>query len=184
MSSAERRRQAKPAGRRYGGWLFLAAALLLHLGVYRLNPELGASALAEFARSLGRLLPVLGLMLVLTALIDLWVKPQRIAHHLGEGSGLKGWGIAIAAGVLSLGPMYLWYPMLGELQRKGVRTQLLAAFLYSRAVKIPLLPMMAHYFGLLYTLLFVLIILLFSVLSGLGMGLLKSGSENGRSNGR
>ena len=54
----------------------------------------------------------------------------------------------MSAGVVSLGPMYLWYHMLGELKEKGVRTPLLAAFLYSRAVKIPMLPVMAHYFGL------------------------------------
>jgi len=173
MSSADRQARGKAAKRRFGGWIFLGAVVLLHLGVYWLDPELSALALADFARGLQRLLPVVGVMLLLMTLVNLWVKPQRIARHLGEGSGLRGWAIAIAAGVLSLGPMYLWYPMLGELKQRGVRTSLLAAFLYSRAVKIPLLPMMAHYFGLLYTLLFVLTILLFSVLSGLGLGMLE-----------
>ena len=42
-----------------------------------------------------------------------------------------------------------------------------AAFLYSRAVKIPLLPFMAHYFGSLYTVLFVVCIIVFSVVNGL-----------------
>jgi len=180
MSSAEGQVRGKTGKGHFGGWLFLGAVVLLHLGVYWLDPELSASALADFARSLGRLLPILGVMLVLMTLLNLWVKPQRIARHLGEGSGLKGWAIAIAAGVLSLGPMYLWYPMLGELKQKGVRTPLLAAFLYSRAVKIPLLPLMAHYFGLLYTLLFVLTMLLFSVLSGLGMGLLEKSPQSRR----
>ena len=172
--------RGKASKRRFAGWLFLGAVVLLHLGVYWLAPDLSALALADFARGLRRLLPVLGVMLLLMVLVNLWVKPQRIARHLGEESGLRGWAIAITAGVVSLGPMYLWYPMLGELKEKGVCTPLLAAFLYSRAVKIPLLPMMAHYFGLLYTLLFVLIILLFSVLSGLGMGMLERARSNPR----
>jgi hypothetical protein len=46
---------------------------------------------------------------------------------------------------------------------------LAAAFLYSRAVKIPLLPFMAYYFGGLYTGLFVVCILVFSVINGLIM---------------
>jgi uncharacterized membrane protein YraQ (UPF0718 family) len=180
MSSAKRQASGKTAKRRFAGWQFLGAVLLLHLGVYWLDPDLSALALTDFAQGLRRLLPVFGVMLVLMVLVNLWVKPQRIARHLGEESGLRGWAIAMTAGVVSLGPMYLWYPMLRELKEKGVRTPLLAAFLYSRAIKIPMLPVMVHYFGLLYTLLFVLNILLFSVLSGLGMDMLEGRFGRGR----
>ena len=68
-----------------------------------------------------------------------------------------------------MGPMYLWYPLLGELNKEGLRPGLAAAFLYARAVKIPLLPFMIHYFGALYTGLFVVCILVFSVVNGLLM---------------
>jgi hypothetical protein len=48
-----------------------------------------------------------------------------------------------------------------------MKTSLLAAFLYSRAIKIPMLPFMVHYFGIFYTVLFVFNVLLFSVASGM-----------------
>lgn len=86
-------------GRALSGFLAMLPVLL---GVYWLDPDLSALALTDFALGLRRLLPVFGVMLVLMVLVNLWVKPQRIARHLGEESGLRGWAIAITAGVVSL----------------------------------------------------------------------------------
>ena len=57
--------------------------------------------------------------------------------------------------------------MLSELKKKGMRTALIATFLYSRAVKLPLLPLMVHYFGAIYTLVLCLYLIIFSVVSGI-----------------
>ncbi|NOQ91068.1 MAG: hypothetical protein GQ549_09010, partial [Gammaproteobacteria bacterium] len=74
---------------------------------------------------------------------------------------------ATLGGMLSLGPIYPWYAMLGELQQKGMRNGLIAAFLYSRAVKLPLLPLIIHYFGVTYTLVLCLYLIGFSIISGI-----------------
>jgi uncharacterized membrane protein YraQ (UPF0718 family) len=84
-------------------------------------------------------------------------------------SGLGGWALTMLCGVLSAGPLYAWYPLLAELKAKGMSGALIATFLYSRALKLPLLPLMAHYFGLTYTIALSVCILVFSVLSGLLM---------------
>lgn len=47
---------------------------------------------------------------------------------------------------------------------------LAATFLYARAIKLPLLPLMAHYFGLAYTVVLSLCLLVFSVISGWILG--------------
>jgi uncharacterized membrane protein YraQ (UPF0718 family) len=75
--------------------------------------------------------------------------------------------------------MYLWYPVLGQLRSKGLSPGLAAAFLYSRAIKIPMLPFMAHYFGASYSALFVICVLLFSVLSGAAMERLAEQRQGG-----
>ncbi|MFO7849816.1 MAG: hypothetical protein R6V67_07645 [Spirochaetia bacterium] len=54
----------------------------------------------------------------------------------------------MAAGTLSHGPVFAWYPFLSDLQGKGVSNGKIAAFLFARAVKIPLLAAMVFYFGL------------------------------------
>jgi len=153
----------------YGGWWFLLAVLLLHLGVRIIAPTYSTESLDYFVKVLYKLLPALGLMFLLLWLFNLFTNPQQVSRYLGLHSGLKGWMFAIASGIISMGSMYLWYPLLQDLKAKGMRTSLLASFLYSRAIKIPMLPFMVHYFGSLYTVLFVFNIVLFSVVSGLMM---------------
>jgi uncharacterized membrane protein YraQ (UPF0718 family) len=71
-----------------------------------------------------------------------------VSKYVGRGSGIKGWLLAIVTGLLSHGPIYVWYPLLKELKEQGMSNGLVAVFLYNRAVKIPLLPMMVACFGL------------------------------------
>lgn len=153
----------------YGGWWFLLAVLLLHLGVRIIAPTISTESLDYFVKVLYKLLPSFGLMFFLLWLFNLFTNPQQVSRYLGLHSGLKGWIFAIAGGIISMGSMYLWYPLLQNLKAKGMRTSLLASFLYSRAIKIPMLPFMVHYFGILYTVIFVFNIVLSSIASGLMM---------------
>jgi uncharacterized membrane protein YraQ (UPF0718 family) len=67
-----------------------------------------------------------------------------------------------------MGPIYAWYPLLKELQKKGVANSLIAVFLSNRAVKPFLLPIMISYFGWLY----VALLTLFTVSGSLAVGYL------------
>jgi uncharacterized membrane protein YraQ (UPF0718 family) len=156
------------AGRR-GGWWFLAAMVVLQLVVVWLDPGLGEASAVRFLSTLTDLLPLFGVMFLLLWLFNLYVRPGMFVKRLGRKAGLKGWAFSIGAGALSMGPMYLWYPVLGQLRAEGLRPGPAAAFLYSRAIKVPMLPFMAHYFGASYMALFVVCILLFSVLNGVAM---------------
>ena len=69
--------------------------------------------------------------------------------------------------MLSVGPVYAWYALLGEMRGKGMRSALIATFLYSRALKLPLLPLMIHYFGVAYTLVLSVYLLVFAIIGGL-----------------
>jgi len=133
------------------------------------DSELALRALAGFTQLLDKVLPALALVFVLIFAINLLLDPQRVRKYLGKQSGIKGWLTAIVAGILSTGPVYAWYAVLRDLRQKGMRTSLVAVLLYSRAVKLPLLPLLAHYFGLNYTLVLVLYLIGFSVISGLIM---------------
>jgi uncharacterized membrane protein YraQ (UPF0718 family) len=152
--------------RGWGGWWFLLSVILLHLGVYLTNRTLSGQSLSYFHDMLQRLLPAFGLMFLLLWLFNLFGRPRHLIRRLTRQHAAKAWLLSIAGGVLSMGPMVLWYPLLKELRGQGMHGSLLAAFLYSRAIKIPMLPVMMHYFGALYTGLFVVNILLFSILNG------------------
>ena len=150
-----------------GGWLFLALVLFAY-GMFGLvNPAATLQSLTFFIHVMVQVLPVLGLVFFLLFIVNLVLEPKRIGRYLGTESGMKGWVVAVFGGMFSMGPVYAWYPMLGELQQKGMRNALIATFLYSRAVKLPLLPLMIYYFGVAYTLILCLYLIGFSVISGI-----------------
>ncbi|NWG87902.1 MAG: permease [Hydrogenophilaceae bacterium] len=155
--------------RKLGGWLFLALAILAQAATALVEPALARQALAAFLTMLGEVAPVLALVLVLMYLTERFLTPERTRAWLGHDSGLRGWLLAVLAGVISTGPVYTWYALLADLRRKGMRTALVAVVLYARAIKLPLLPLLAHYFGLTYMVVLSLFIAAFSIVNGLAM---------------
>ena len=119
-------------------------------------------------------MPVLVIVFFLLLAADLLLEPKWIKRNLGREAGIKGWLLATVGGVLATGPIYAWYALLRELREKGMRAPLAAVFLPSRAVKLPLLPLMVHYFGTAYTLVLCLYLLGFSIVSGVLMAKLEN----------
>ena len=151
---------------RLGGWLFLGIVMLGYGLSFLLSPESAAEAFTFFRRVMRQVFPVLGLVFLLLFISNLLLTPSRVKRYLGKEAGLKGWIASVVAGIFSMGPIYAWYTALAELQQKGMRTALVATFLYSRAVKIPLLPLMIYYFGPGYTIVLCLYLMIFSVVNG------------------
>lgn len=105
-------------------------------------------------RTSGNLLLTIFLPLVLVFVImlalNLFVKPAQIVGLFGKGLRIKGIVLSLVAGIISMGPIYAWYPLLKNLREEGAETGPIAIFLYSRAVKPFLLPVMIAYFGWVY----------------------------------
>ncbi|HCQ63669.1 MAG TPA: permease [Rhodobacteraceae bacterium] len=150
-----------------GAWLFPAAVAALYAATALFSPAIAAQALKSFGALLANITPAMVLVFCLIFLTNLFIDRRWLARHLGKTSGVRGWVFAIVAGILSAGPLYAWYPLLGDLKAKGMRGELIAAFLYARALKLPLLPLMVQYFGMAFTVTLSLCIIVFSVISGL-----------------
>jgi uncharacterized membrane protein YraQ (UPF0718 family) len=105
-------------------------------------------------RTSGNLLLYIALPLVLVFVImlalNLFVKPAQIVGLFGRGARIKGIVFSVVAGIISMGPIYAWYPLLKNLREEGAGTGPIAIFLYSRSVKPFLLPVMITYFGWVY----------------------------------
>ena len=112
------------------------------------------------------LLPIFVFIIILTALINYFLKPKQILKHFGEDSGKAGLFYSIVGGILSHGPMYAWYGMLEDMRKQGLKDGLITVFLYSRAVKLPLLPLMIAIFGLSYTIVINIYIIIFAIIQG------------------
>jgi len=150
-----------------GGWHFLGIVILIYMLVAFFKQIAVPSALLMSYDIILKIIPVFFLVFVLMALANYYIKPKTLAKYIGEGSGAKGWIIAIAGGIISTGPIYLWYPLLKELREGGVRDALISAFLYNRAIKIAFIPMVIFYFGLKYTIVLTIVMVIASVLQGI-----------------
>lgn len=87
-------------------------------------------------------------------LLNLFISPVHVSKYLGHGTGLKGILLSSIAGIISMGPIFAWYPLLKTLKEKGASDFHLANFLANRAVKPVLLPLMIAYFGWRFSLVF------------------------------
>ena len=152
-----------------GGLLFLLIVICLYGVVFLVDSELALRALAFGMKLLDQLVPILLLVFVLIFISNLLVEPGWVRTHVGRESGWRGWAVALIGGILSVGPVYAWYALLRDFKAKGMRTALIAVFLYNRGIKLPLLPLMIHYFGVTYTLVLAIYMTLFSLLSGILM---------------
>ena len=134
--------------------------------LFLVNVSKAVSALQKSGMVLLKLLPIFAAVILLISVINYFLHAEKIVKYLGAESGLKGWLLALFAGVISHGPMYAWYPMLEDLRSHGGRDGLIAVFFYARCIKVPLLPMMIDYFGVLFTLVLSCYILIGALLQG------------------
>ena len=146
---------------------FLYVGLLLLFVSFLFNIDKTLSSLLFFKNILISLIPVLVLIFVFSFLVDLFLNTKKLIKYLGKHSGFKGWLLSIIGGLISTGPLYMWYPLLKDLKDKGMKQGLIATFLYSRAVKLPLLPVLIIYFGLKFSLVLLIILIIFSIIQGL-----------------
>jgi uncharacterized membrane protein YraQ (UPF0718 family) len=147
-----------------GIFLFFSVIAYGILGVFDFT--LLRNVLCVLTRLIARIAPILLIVFLVMFLTNLFFENKSISRFLGKGSGFRGWMVAIAGGIVSSGPIYMWYPLLSDLKEKGMRDSLIATFLYNRAIKIPLLPMMVHYFGWDFTFALSITMVLFSVVNG------------------
>lgn len=158
-----------------GSGIFLLSISIIYLTLGIIDIQVVRNALWVLGGLILRISPVLALVFGIMFLTNFLFEAGGIVRMLGEGSGLRGWVFAVLGGIISSGPIYMWYPLLGDLKEKGMRESLIAAFLYNRAIKIPLVPMMVHYFGWPFAVILSLYMVIFSVLNGLAVERLAGG---------
>jgi uncharacterized membrane protein YraQ (UPF0718 family) len=150
----------------FKGVKFLLIVAVIYLGIILLDSDKLPMIWSEFVSIWAKILPIFALIIILTTLINYFLRPKHIIKHLGEESGVMGTVYAVIGGILSHGPMYVWYGMLEDMREHGLRDGLIATFLYARAIKLPLLPFMIGLFGVTFTVVINLYILLFALLQG------------------
>jgi len=146
--------------------VFPASVLLIYGILFVMMPDRALLAIRSSGKLFLIVLMPLSLVFIFMVILNLFLKPAYITRFLGKGTGIKGIILSAIAGIISMGPIYAWYPMLKALREKGVDNSLIAVFLGNRAVKPFLLPIMISYFGWTY----VLILVIFTIFGSIGVG--------------
>lgn len=163
-SSVQQRSDHKPILNRM--FLFPGLVLVIYALLFVFLPDKTLLAIHKSGKVLLSMLVPLGLIFVLMLLINLFLKPAMVVKFIGKGSGIKCAALSAAAGIISTGPIYAWYPLLKDLKEKGAGDYSISIFLYNRAVKPFLLPVMVAYFSWLYVVTLTILTVLASVFIG------------------
>jgi len=94
-----------------------------------------------------------------------FITPKFVFKYFDK-NGVNKWLFAVIGGILSEDPIYMWYPLLADLRKKGFNYGFVACFLYNRAIKLPVLPAAIYYFGWKYILILALIMIIASISQG------------------
>jgi len=152
-------------------FLFPIVILVIYAILFVVSPGKAILAIKSSGNVFISMIIPLSLVFVIMLLINLFLKPAAVAKFLGKGSGVKGIALSAAAGIISTGPIYAWYPLLKDLKEKGAGESSIAIFLYNRAVKPFLLPVMVTYFGWLYVVTLIILTILASVVVGFSVSI-------------
>jgi len=149
-----------------GNWIFFISSLLLTLILILVFPAYFNHFLTSFIKLFQSIVPIFLLVFAFIFIFDLIFSPQKILAIFGKKSGVLGWVFAIVLGIISSGPIYMWYPLINELKKNGMSDSLAMVFLYNRAIKIPLMPMIIFYFGLPFLIIMSIFMIIFSIING------------------
>ena len=92
-------------------------------------------------------------VLILMGLADVWVPQEKVKKYLGEKSGSKGVLLSLFLGTLPTGPLFIAFPIAGEMLRKKARIANVVVFLGAWAsLKMPQIGVEIQFLGLKFSL--------------------------------
>jgi uncharacterized membrane protein YraQ (UPF0718 family) len=139
-------------------WYFLLLVLIIYGALYFISPAVFFTSLGFFKKIILKIIPTFVLVFILMVVINRYVNNKFIIKHI-RGNKIKSKIYIVIGGLLSTGPMYMWYPLLEDLRAKGVNNGEIACFLYNRSIKPAYLPLLIMYFGLKYVIILSLVMI-------------------------
>lgn len=147
-------------------WHFLTLMIIIYFSFSIFDLANFIAISKNFYQLALKIIPLLVLIFITMVLANKFISPKIIQKHIKD-NGYKKWFYIVIGGVLSSGPIYMWYPVLKDLQEKGLSYGCIVTFLYNRAIKITLLPVAFYYFDVKYIIILSVAMAIASVLQGL-----------------
>lgn len=115
---------------RFRSWVFPACITGVYLVLLFVMPDRTWDGLQAAGRVLMQAAVPLFLAFGMMFLLNLFISPVYVSNFLGKGAGVKGVLFSAIAGIISMGPIFAWYPFLESLRKKGA-SELNQAFNHS-----------------------------------------------------
>ena len=129
--------------------VLLFALFLINICVYFSDPEKGLSIVLFSKNYLLEMLSILPPILILVGLFEVWVPKRVIEKAMGPASGIKGILVSFLVGTATMGPLYVAFPIVVSLLRKGASLLNASIFLCVWAsIKIPMILFEIKFLGL------------------------------------
>ena len=128
-------------------FLIITAIILITLrALYPEQSEIGIEVMKDYGIEVAAIFPP---VLILMGLADIWIPREKVKKYLGEESGIKGVLLSLFMGTLPTGPLFIAFPIAGEMMRKGARISNIVVFLGAWAsLKMPQIGVEIQFLGL------------------------------------
>lgn len=150
-----------------GSLKFLIIVFIVYLIISLFNFDYAYATFKKTLIMLKGVVPLILFVFFAMFVVNILIDEKKIKKHLGKGTGIMGWIYSIIGAILIPAPPYIIFPMLGNLQKKGMRNSLIVSFLYNGNLQLTFLPVLAYYFGIYYTVIVSVYIFIFSIISGI-----------------
>lgn len=128
----------------------IVIALYLLKILFPAQSEMSFEVMGQYGFEVLLILPP---VLILMGLADVWVPKEKIKKYLGKESGFRGVLLSIFLGTLPTGPLFIAFPLAGEMLRKGARIANVVVFLGAWAsLKMPQIGAEIQFLGLEFSL--------------------------------
>jgi uncharacterized membrane protein YraQ (UPF0718 family) len=152
---------------KFQGVKFLIFVIALFIILFFIDENQTLKSIHLFIKNTLSVMPIFILVIILTAIFNYYFPKQKIAKLLEHQSKWRTYLASLIAGIISHGPIFVWFPLLKNLKEKGLPDGALVTFIYGRSIKLTLLPIMIGFFGLLFTVIFICYIAFAAVIQGL-----------------
>lgn len=150
-----------------GEWKFFMGSVVFVLVLSVFSMETFGVMWQKYVHFLITILPTLGLVFLIMALFNYFFSFKKVKDQLLTTDQIKKYVAATMFGIISAGPIYMWFPFLDDLRDKGADNAFVTTFLYNRAVKIPLMPVLLVYFSIEFVIILTILTMIFGVINGM-----------------
>ena len=121
-------------------------------GSYLVDFETGQEMGQTFGSTMLIFLGLLPCAFVLIALFDVWVKRETIERRLGHGSGLQAYAWTMLLAGMTVGGLYVSFPVACSLAKKGARLGVILTYVnFAGICRIPMVAFEASVMGWKFT---------------------------------